>query len=89
MAQTRNDSIEIAEALLEVIKSTLESGEDVLVFGFEKFCVKDKDEREGRNPASGERRRWTMTGSVTRDCRRFTEPQMFMLEENYFQNDPN
>lgn len=89
MAQTRNKSIEITETLLEVIKSTLESGEGVLVSGFGKFCIKDKDERKGRNPAAGERRRWTMTGPFARDCRRFTEPQMFMLEENYFQNDPH
>ncbi|BBO93299.1 integration host factor subunit alpha [Desulfosarcina ovata] len=44
----------IAEALLELIKSSLESGEDVLVSGFGKFCVKKKTERKGRNPATGE-----------------------------------
>jgi len=32
----------------------LESGEDVLVSGFCKFCVKEKKERKGRNPATGE-----------------------------------
>jgi len=36
------------------MKSTLESGEDVLVSGFGKFCVNDKKERKGRNPATGE-----------------------------------
>jgi len=43
------------ESLLEIIKHTLESGEDVLISGFGKFCVKDKKERKGRNPqtASG------------------------------------
>ena len=50
---TRKDSIEITETLLEIIKSTLESGEDVLVSGFGKFCVKEKNERKGRNPATG------------------------------------
>ena len=34
-------SSEIVETLLEIIKSTLESGEDVLISGFGKFCVKD------------------------------------------------
>jgi integration host factor subunit alpha len=41
----RNESVEITETLLEIIKSTLESGEDVLVSGFGKFCVKEKAER--------------------------------------------
>ncbi len=51
---TRKKSIEAVEALLEIIKSTLESGEDVLASGFGKFCVKEKKERRGRNPATGE-----------------------------------
>jgi integration host factor subunit alpha len=50
----KNESVEIVESLLEVIKSTLESGDDVLVSGFGKFCVKDKAARKGRNPATGE-----------------------------------
>jgi integration host factor subunit alpha len=51
---TKNQSSEIVETLLENIKRTLESGEDVLVSGFGKFCVKAKHGRRGRNPASGE-----------------------------------
>jgi len=50
----RNRSSEIVETLLELIKSTLASGEDVLISGFGKFCVKQKDERKGRNPATGD-----------------------------------
>jgi len=50
----KNQSIEIAESLLEIVKSTLASGDDVLVSGFGKFCVKKKKERKGRNPATGE-----------------------------------
>jgi len=50
----RNESVELTETLLEIIKATLESGEDVLVSGFGKFCVKEKRERKGRNPATGE-----------------------------------
>ena len=50
----RNQSVEITESLLELIKSTLASGDDVLVSGFGKFCVKEKKERKGRNPATGE-----------------------------------
>ena len=50
----RNQSIEIVESLLELMKSTLVSGDDLLVSGFGKFCVRDKHERKGRNPATGE-----------------------------------
>jgi len=48
----QKDSSEIVETLLELIKSELESGEDVLISGFGKFCVKEKGERRGRNPAT-------------------------------------
>ena len=51
---TKNRSSEIVETLLEIIKITLESGEDVLISNFGKFCVKHKDERRGRNPATGD-----------------------------------
>ena len=41
------------ESILEIIKETLENGEDVLISGFGKFCVKEKNKRTGRNPATG------------------------------------
>jgi integration host factor subunit alpha len=50
----RNQAIELVETLIELIKSKLASGEDVLISGFGKFCVKKKRERRGRNPATGE-----------------------------------
>ncbi|MCJ7542893.1 MAG: integration host factor subunit alpha [Desulfobacterales bacterium] len=50
---SRNKSIETVETLLEIIKQTLISGEDVMVSGFGKFCIKEKSERRGRNPATG------------------------------------
>ena len=50
----RNQSAGIIETLIELIKSKLISGEDVLISGFGKFCVKEKRERRGRNPATGE-----------------------------------
>ena len=51
---TKKKSVEVIENLLEIIKRTLESSEDVLISGFGKFCVKDKAKRRGRNPATGE-----------------------------------
>ena len=44
----------VVKSLLEIIKRTLESGENILISGFGKFCVKDKKERKGRNPQTGE-----------------------------------
>ncbi|MDM8524599.1 integration host factor subunit alpha [Desulfococcaceae bacterium HSG8] len=51
---TKKRSIEIIENLLEIIKKELENGDDVLISGFGKFCVKNKRKRRGRNPATGE-----------------------------------
>ena len=50
----KQESSAVVESLLEIIKRTLVSGEDVLVSGFGKFCVKDKKERKGRNPQTGD-----------------------------------
>ena len=49
----KNKSSEIVETLLEILKGTLASGEDVLISSFGKFCVREKRERKGRNPATG------------------------------------
>ncbi len=47
-------SAQVIDSLLEIIKKTLEDGEDVLISGFGKFCVKEKGKRMGRNPQTGE-----------------------------------
>ena len=47
-----NQTVELVEILLELMKSKLASGEDVLISGFGKLCVKHKRERRGRNPAT-------------------------------------
>ena len=49
-----NRYVEIIEILLELIKTKLAAGEDVLISGFGKFCIKKKRERRRRNPATGE-----------------------------------
>jgi len=51
---TKVRSFKVVETLLEIIKSTLESGEDIMISGFGRFCVKRKKERMGRNPSVGE-----------------------------------
>jgi integration host factor subunit alpha len=50
----KNHSFEIIETLLEIMKKTLESGDDVMISNFGKFCVKEKRERRGRNPSTGQ-----------------------------------
>ena len=54
MTFPRAYSTRLVESLLEIIKQTLESGEDVLITGFGKFCVKEKKERKGWNPQTEE-----------------------------------
>jgi len=47
-------SAQLVDSLLETIKRTLENGEDILISGFGKFSVKEKNERKGRNPQTRE-----------------------------------
>jgi integration host factor subunit alpha len=46
----KTKSTQVIESLLEMTKKALESGEDLLISGFGKFCVKEKGRRRGRNP---------------------------------------
>jgi integration host factor subunit alpha len=64
----KNRSTELIEILLEQIKSTLEKGEDVLISGFGKFCIKNKKERRGRNPATGDDMMLSQRQVVTFRC---------------------
>ncbi|GAJ21757.1 unnamed protein product, partial [marine sediment metagenome] len=47
-------SAQVVESVVEIIKETLANGDDVLITGFGKFCVKEKNERRGRNPQTGD-----------------------------------
>jgi integration host factor subunit alpha len=69
-------SVEIVETLLEIIKSRLASGEDVLISGFGKLCVKEKRERIGRNPATGEDMMLSPRRVVTFKCSRKLRQKM-------------
>ena len=70
IGHTKKRSIITIEILLELIKRSLEYGEDVLVSGFGKFCVKTKHERRGRNPATGEDMMLEPRRIVTFNCSR-------------------
>ena len=51
---SREKASHALETLLEIIKDTLQSGEDVLISRFGKFSVREKRSRRGRNPQTGD-----------------------------------
>jgi integration host factor subunit alpha len=51
---TKKESTEILESVFSIMKSSLESGEKVKIPGFGNFEVKQKKDRIGRNPQTGE-----------------------------------
>ena len=51
---TRQESRQVLERLLGIMKDTLAQGEDLLITGFGKFSVKHKKARRGRNPQTKE-----------------------------------
>jgi integration host factor subunit alpha len=48
------ESSRIVESVLEIVKTPLLNGEDVLISGFGKFMVRRKAARRGRNPQTGD-----------------------------------
>jgi integration host factor subunit alpha len=51
---TKGESAQIIETLFELMKQSLERGDNVLISGFGRFCVREKHQRTGRNPQTGE-----------------------------------
>jgi integration host factor subunit alpha len=54
LGDSKPESSHFLESVLELIKSSLAGGDDVLISGFGKFNVRQKAARRGRNPATGE-----------------------------------
>lgn len=54
MGLTRKEAAEMVEAVFAIMKNTLESGENLKISGFGNFVVKQKADRRGRNPQTGE-----------------------------------
>jgi integration host factor subunit alpha len=54
IVDNRKKAIQVIESLLKTTTQSLEKGEDVLLSGFGKFSIKDKNKRRGRNPATGD-----------------------------------
>jgi len=59
---TKLESADLLEVVLSIMKEALQSGEDLKISGFGKFEVKQKKDRKGRNPQTGE--------SITIEARR-------------------
>jgi integration host factor subunit alpha len=55
IGMTKSESLDMVENLFEIMKSTLGSGEELLIPGFGKFSVREKKERLGRNPQTKEK----------------------------------
>jgi len=51
---SKKDSIDMLQSVLSIMKSTLESGDKIKIHGFGNFEVKQKKDRIGRNPQTGE-----------------------------------
>lgn len=50
----KGEAAEVFEKMLELIKSSLIAGEEVMISGFGKWSVKSKRARRGRNPKTGQ-----------------------------------
>lgn len=59
---TKKESAEMLESVFSIMKNTLETGEKIKIAGFGNFEVKQKKDRKGRNPQTGE--------SITIEARR-------------------
>ena len=44
----------LLEWILRFLKTTLQAGEPITIYGFGKFTVRNKRARQGRNPRTGE-----------------------------------
>jgi integration host factor subunit alpha len=64
----RTDTADIMEKFLEIIKETIEKGEDIMISGFGRFCVNEKQARKGRNPATDQEMTLPARRVVTFKC---------------------
>ncbi len=64
----RTTAYEVMETLLEIIKETIADGEDLMISGFGKFCVNQKEARKGRNPSTDEEMTLPARRVVTFKC---------------------
>lgn len=51
---TKKESAEMLEAVFSLMKNTLKAGDNLKISGFGNFVVKQKKDRRGRNPQTGD-----------------------------------
>ncbi|MBF0551402.1 MAG: integration host factor subunit alpha [Deltaproteobacteria bacterium] len=78
------EAVTAVETLIEIMKATLEQGEDLLISGFGKFSIRKKRERRGRNPSTGEEitlsKRRVVTFSYSSNLREKLNPAPVVIE---------
>jgi len=52
---SKDESLDLVESVLSIIKDTVASGETLKISGFGSFIVREKNDRRGRHPRTGER----------------------------------
>ena len=65
---TKIQSAQVIDTLFELIKQSLQNGEDILISGFGKFSVQEKQARRGRNPKTGKAITLAPRKAVTFKC---------------------
>ncbi len=65
---TKTQSAQIIDTLFELMKQSLQNGEEILISGFGKFSVKEKHKRRGRNPQTGKAMQLAPRKVVTFKC---------------------
>ena len=54
VGRNKKESAQMVDTLFEIIKQSLQQGKDVMISGFGKFSVRNRGEKVGRNPLTGE-----------------------------------
>jgi integration host factor subunit alpha len=54
LGYSKRECANIVDSLFDIIKEALSKGENVKISGFGNFVVREKKERKGRNPKTGE-----------------------------------
>ena len=70
------------EVVFEKIKETLERGEKIKISGFGNFVVRQKDERTGRNPQTGQEIKIAPRKVLTFKPARFLRTQLILSERD-------
>lgn len=84
---TQKKSHQTVEILIEIIKRTLASHENIRISNFGKFCIKQRKERKWRNPATGRTMMLPARRSVTFTCYKKLRTKLNMVITNRDDNE--